>query len=290
MVQAKDFIERYEALRSTRDGYWLHVWREVRKFVMPTYSDYRCEGGIRGQSVFDTTAIEARSRLAAGMYNWMAPPDQRWFEMIPQNDDLIDNPEVKDYFAEVTRVVQFSLANSNWASVLIQTLNNMACGMDGVVYCEDGGEQSVVSFTSFPVETVCYSTNAKGHVDTLFREICMTARQMANEFKGGELPERIRSEANDPQKMDEKHKILHVIFPRNERDRTLMDSGNMPYGDVYIDLESKKVISESGFEEIPFAVCSFEKSENEQYGRGPGLNMLPTIKLANRMSQAYIME
>lgn len=288
MLESKDIIRRYEALRAKRDGTWLNVWREVRKYVMPTYSDYKTEGGIRGQEIFNTTAIEARARLASGMYNWMAPPDKRWFELVPQDEVLSEDSDVKDYFGEVTRIVAVALANSNWPSVLIQALNNLACGLDAVIYCEDGGDQSVLSFTSFPVETVCYAEDSRGRVDTLFREVEMTSRQLVQEFAEDDLPDKIREEAGNSDKKDTKHKILHGVFPRCEREKDCLDQKNMPFADVYIDMESGKIISEGGFEEYPFAVCRFQKNDNEAYGRGPGLDMLPTIKMANRMSQAYI--
>ena len=62
MVESKDIIQRSDALKAKRDGQWQAVWREVRKYVMPTYSDYKTEGGVRGQEIFNTTAIEARAR------------------------------------------------------------------------------------------------------------------------------------------------------------------------------------------------------------------------------------
>ncbi|MBQ7731601.1 MAG: head-tail connector protein [Lentisphaeria bacterium] len=289
MLEPKDIIRRYNALKAKRDGLWLEVWREARRYCMPTYSDFKTEGGVRGKYLFDTTAIEARERLAAGMFNWMAPPDKRWFELVPQDNELAKDEEVKDYFGEVTRIVAVSLANSNWASILIQALNNIACGLDAVVYCEDGGDQSVLSFTSFPIETVCYSEDSRGHVDTLFREVEMTARQLMQEFEEDHLPDKIREEAGNPDKKDTKHKILHGVFPRHDREKGCLDRKNMPFADVYIDEESSTIIYEGGFEEYPFAVCRFEKSDNETYGRGPGVNMLPTIKMANRMSEAYIL-
>lgn len=281
-------IQRYQALRALRDGYWLQVWREVRQYVMPTYSDYLTEGGARGMNIFDTTAIEARKRLAAGMYNWMAPPDKRWFEIVPQDDELAKNEEVSDYFGEVTRIISLALANSNWASVLIQVLNNLACGLDGIVYVEDGTPYSLLNFKSFPVETVCYAENSRGEVDTVFREFEMTSRQLVQEFDSNDLPEKIRQEAAEEKRQDCKHKILHAVVRRMKRDPGMLDNRNMPFADVYIDLECKKVIYESGFEEFPFAVCRFDKSDNETYGRGPGMDMLPTIKMLNRMHQAYI--
>lgn len=286
-MQPETIINRYQRLKSQRDGYWLNVWREVRKYVYPTYSDYLTEGGARGSTIFDTTAIEARKRLAAGMYNWMAPPDKRWFELVPENDELAKDDEVKDFFSEVTKIISFAMANSNWATVLIQVLNNLACGLDGIVYCEDGGALPL-NFRSFPVETVCYSEDNKGKVDTVFREFKMSARQIVQEFDGEALPDKIREFAADPKRMDQTFTIVHAVFPRTDRQKDMLDNKNMPYADVYIELESKRIIYESGFEEYPFAVCRFEKSDNETYGRGPGLDMLPDIKMLNRMRQTYI--
>lgn len=283
-----EIIARYNSLRATRDASWLSVWREVRHYVMPTYSDFLPEGGPRGEQLYDTTAIEARKRLAAGMYNWMAPPDKRWFEVVPADEDLQKDEEVKDYFSEVTKVISFTMANSNWSSVLIQVLNNLACGLDGIVYCEDGGDDSVLNFRSFPVETVCYSENAKGRVDSVYRESEMTARQILQEF-GSSTPPKIREEAANPNLQNKKHRILHAVFPRHVRSDNMIDNKNMPFADVAIELESKQILREGGFQEYPFAVCRFDKSDNETYGRGPGLDKLPDIKMLNRMRQAYIL-
>jgi len=286
-MDVKGIIERYSSLKASRDGYWLSVWREVRQYVMPTYSDFLTEGGARGQNIYDTTAIEARQRLASGMYNWMAPPDKRWFDLVPQDEELSKDEEVKDYFGEVTKEIAFAMANSNWASVLIQALNNLACGLDGIVYCEEG-DGTLLNFRSFPVETVCYAADWRGEIDTVYREFEMTARQMAQEFREG-IPDTVKREADGDKTKEKKHRILHAVFPRKERQKGCLDKKNMPFCDVYIDLETKVVLEEGGYEENPFAVCRFEKSDNEVYGRGPGLNMLPTIKMANRMQQAYIL-
>lgn len=290
-VDINKLLDRYTHLKSQRDGLWLNVWREVRQYVMPTYSDYLTEGGSRGENLFDTTAIEARKRLAAGMYNWMAPPDKRWFDLVPVDEGLSKDESVKDYFAEVTKTLAFSLANSNWPSVLIQLLNNLACGMDAVCYCEEGGEDKTLHFKSFPIESICYCEDAYGKVDTVFREVTMTSRQILREFSGKDdhVPEKIRAEGLDPKHQETKHKLLQIVLPRPDRDCTLMDNKNMAYADLYVDMETRTVVHEAGYEEFPFAVVRFDKSDNECYGRGPGLDKLPDIKMLNRMRQSYIL-
>lgn len=281
-------ISRFEKLKSTRDGAWLDVWRQARKFCMPTENHEVSEGGVRGVDIFDTTAIRARQRLAAGMYNWMAPPEQRWFELQPSDKELEGDEDVKEFFAKSTRIVAEALANSNWPSVLIETLNNLACGLDGIVYCEDCPDPDLLNFRCYPVEQVCYSESSKGKVDTVFVEMKLTARQLLQEFNEKKLPEKVVTDAKDLRRQDTSYNILHAVFPRPRRDEKMKDSVNMPIADIYIELQSKQIIHEGGFMESPFAVCRFQKASNEQYGRGPGVDLIPDIRMLNRMRQAYI--
>lgn len=287
-MDVQSIISRYESLKGKRDGYWLEVWRQVRRFCMPTENHDRSEGGERGEDIFDTTAIRARQRLAAGMYNWMAPPEQRWFELQPSDKELAKDEEVKEFFSKATRTVAEALANSNWPTVLLEALNNMACGLDGVIYCEDCPEPDLLTFRCYPIENVCYSESSKGKVDTVFVELTMSARQLLQDFPEKNLPEKIVADGKDMKRQDTEYQILHVVMPRWKRDEKMKDSRNMPIADYYIDLQSKTLIFEGGFIESPFAVCRFEKASNEHYGRGPGINLLPDIRMLNRERQAYI--
>lgn len=282
-----ELIARYEALASARDGYWLHLWREVRKYVYPSRQDNLPKGKQTSVDIFDTTAIAARYRLAAGIYNWMSPPDKRWFELAPQDDKLAEVDEVKSYFAEVTREIQLAMANSNWATRLIEVLNELAAGMDGILYVEDGGVDSVLNFRCLQVEHVCYCEDARGNVDTVFEQLEMSARQLLLEF-GDSCPEKVKAQATDPKQLDGQHKVLHVVLPRSQRNEFSKQALDMPFADLYIHCETKTLLREGGYSEIPYAVCHFHKSPGEQYGRGPGVDGLADIKMLNRYRQAYI--
>lgn len=287
-MDVQKILSRYHQLKAARDGAWLGVWRDVRRFVYPTCSDFLSEGGTRGEDIFDTSAISFRSRLAAGMFSWMLDPTKRLIELMPGDEMFDDDDEIKEYFTLVTKIVIDMIANSNWQTVTIQMLNNIAAGIDGVVFSEDNGGDTPVNLKSFPIESICYAENSKGRVDTVFRELVMTSGQMVQEFDEKMLPEIIREEAADPKRQDKKHRILHAVFPRRKREAGVIDNKNMPFADVYIEIALKHIVCEGGFEEFPFCVCRFEKADNENYGRGPGLNKLPDIKMLNRMRQAYI--
>lgn len=287
-MDSGEIISRFERLKSARDGSWMHTWETARRFCMPTEMFDRQAGDVRGSDIFDTTAILARERLAAGMYNWMAPPEQRWFELQVSDRELEKDDEVKAFFADATKLVAEAMANSNWPSILIETLNHLACGLDGIVYCEESPDQDQIVFRCYPVEKVCYAESSKGKVDTVFVEISMSARQMVQQFDEKNLPEKVLADAADPRRQDTLYHLLHAVFPRDKRNRKMLDSRNMPIADVYIELQSKQIIQEGGFYESPFAVCRFRKSSEEQYGRGPGVDLISDIRMLNRMRQAYI--
>lgn len=288
-MDIESILKRYSQLKSYRTGYWESLWREVRKYCYPNEQTGFSEGGERGNDILDTTACRCRSRLAAGMFAWMAPPDQKWFELAPANREIAEDDEVKIYFSKVSSCISEALANSNWPTVLVNVLNELACGMDGIVFCEDTGKQDVLNFRHYKVEDLCYVENAYGQVDTVFVEKKMTAAHMAELFGEEALPEKIKANAADPARQDTEHTVLQAVLPRKKRDLDMADGKNMPFADIYIEMESHKLLYEGGFQENPFAVCRFEKNSGEHYGRGPGVNLLPDIRMMNRIVASDIL-
>jgi hypothetical protein len=286
-MEVYNIIKRYNTLKGVRDGHWLPTWREARKFVMPNDVDYLSEGGKRGTELFDTTAVIACQRLASGIYAWMLDPAKRMIEVIANDAQMQQRPEVKDFYAKLSKKLLEKIANSNYSTVVQQMLQNCACGIDGVVYLE-GTPDNNIRFVSVPIEQICYTHDAYGVVNTVFREMQMSAIQIVQKFPGGNIADKIKQEAENPEKMDTKHKILQVVLPRKNYKKDMLDNKNMPFADYYIDLEHKSIIQESGFAEFPYFVCRFEVSPFEDYGRGPGVNLLPDIKMINRIQQSYI--
>lgn len=281
-------IKRFNSVKSERDSYWLKTWQQIRKYCMPEALDYNTEGAVAGGDIYDCTAVYARERLASGMYSWMLDPAKKLIELKAESSELNEFDDVQQFFAELTRRVIEEIANSNYTAPVLEMLNNCACGIDGVVFVED--VKGKVSFRSIPIEDVCYLESAAGEVDTIFRELELSSRQCVQFFdqESDRLPDYIKSEAAN-EKADKKHRILQAVFPRIHKKSDPESNKDFPFADYYIDLKTKTLIREGGFREFPFLVCRFVKLAKERYGRGPGLKMLPDIKMVNRMRQAYIL-
>lgn len=287
MADVEAIVRRFRRLKSRRDGYWQGLWRQVRHYCMPDQEDTLPKGAEAGLSLFDTTALAARERLASGMYSWMAPSDRRWFKVQAADRGLSETGEVADWFALATDCLEAELASSNWAGELLKSLNDLACGLDAVLYCEDGGAASSLAFRSYPVETVCYAVDERDRVDTVLREFELTARQMLMRF-GDDCPAEVRELAESQDRCDEARQVLHAVTPREVVSPEEPGPAHMPFLSLYIDLKTRSVLSEGGYEEMPYAVCRFRKSNREQYGRGPGIDALPEIRMLNAMRECFL--
>ena len=89
-------------------------------------------------------------------------------------------------------------------------------------------------------------------------------------------------------KPDEEVDILHAVVPRINRDPSKQDNKNMPYASFYIDMQTSKLLSESGFQEFPYIVPRFLKATGETMGRAPAMVALPDVKMLNLMSKTII--
>jgi len=123
-------------------------------------------------------------------------------------------------------------------------------------------------------------------VDTVFRKYHTSAVAAVQRFGIDNVSDSIKRVYE--KKPDEQVEILHAVTPRIDRDTTKRDNKNMPFASIYICMGSKMVMSEGGFEEMPYAVPRFLKSTGEVMGRSPAMVALPDVKMLNLMSKTII--
>ncbi len=89
--------------------------------------------------------------------------------------------------------------------------------------------------------------------------------------------------------MEEKVRVLHVIEPRSDLDRMQgsLAAKDMPWSSVHIEIDSKKIVKNSGYQELPAACARLAKRLNESYGRGRAMNGLPSIMLLNQVCEDF---
>jgi hypothetical protein len=267
------------------------IWRDIAPYVHPTKRDIgngsTTPDGIISMSshaaLFDSCGIEANRVYAAGSMAGMTPSDSPWFALEAPNH-LKDDDEIKAWYSRCTDITLRILADSNFYNEKHNVeLDDGAFGTAGLYIQEDFRDG--VRFESLPIGDYSILENHYREVDTVFQTDNFTARQAAQKFGEKNLPHEILKCLEDPKKVDSKHEFIRVILPRTDRSITAPGQANMPYACLWIEPKSKKVISDEGFEEAPFAVSRHTTWNRSPYGISPGMLALYDLRQLNVMQE-----
>jgi hypothetical protein len=121
--------------------------------------------------------------------------------------------------------------------------------------------------------------NAKGRVDTLYREMRMTAGAMAREFGVEKLSLGAQS-AYRTGNLDATFDVIHAIEPNWNADPTKLDKRNMPFRSCYFEQGGiqGQYLRESGFRRFRGLCPRWQTTGSDTYGESPGMEALGDVK------------
>lgn len=296
--------QRYESLKSAteRSNCEAH-WQEIAEVISPRKLDFvgmRTAGDKRMQKVFDPTGIAANDMLAAGLHGMATNPASKWFslrmlgERTTSDDgddvDINEVPDVQKYMSDVEEVMWQRLyqPGSNFTTALHECYLDLGAFGTAILFVgqrDDGG----LMFESRPLSECIIAENHEGRVDTVFRKTSYTVRQMIQmkEAYGWKVSETVQKFYDD-KKYDESVEVIHVVYPRTEREWGKKNADNMPWASVYFELKDAHELEVSGFPEFPYLVPRWAKYSGEIYGRSPGMVALPDCKMLQAMTLTKI--
>ncbi|KKL19295.1 hypothetical protein LCGC14_2466900, partial [marine sediment metagenome] len=146
--------------------------------------------------------------------------------------------------------------------------------------------QDRVRYTPIPIQQTFIEEDSRGRVNKFWRPFKYTAQQASEEWgqKAGQLVNDLIKKGDFQKKVD----LIHGVFPRDLFDSRKKDNINMPIASIWLEVSQEHLISESGFEEFPFAVGRFNKETDEKYGFSPAMNALADIKMLNQEKKTLI--
>ena len=266
-----------------RRSNWETHWQEVADLVIPRKSDiidHKVRGDKRHLEVFDATAIHSLELLASSLHGMLTSSANRWFSLRYKEVALNEDDTAKEWLEDVTDKMYVAFQRSNFQQEIFETYHDLcAFGTAGMFIEED--ETDIVRFSARHIKEIYISENAKGLVDCIYRRFKLTAKAAVDKFGIDNVSRQLQNIVkNSP--FDE-IEFCHVVKPRDIYNPKKEDKMNMPFISVYMEMESSKIISIGGFREFPYVVPRFLKASNEIYGRSPGMNSLPDVKVLNKM-------
>lgn len=228
--------------------------------------------------LLNSVAVEANEILASGCMSWIMPSEGRWFVWKPSPQQE-GNDAVEEWLQHCTEVAQTILFSSNFYSRAHEVLQDRSTYGTASLWAE-AGTRGPLNFRAWDVGTFVVSENAEGYCDMIFRSIERTARQAKAEFDT--LPAVVQVHLSSG-KIETKTRYLQCIFPREITAQSAEKGARgMPFASIYIHEESKSIVKESGFEELPAFVTRYLKwSEASAYGVSPAMRALAEIRGVN---------
>lgn len=274
-------LTRWGQLKSERSSWWAH-WQEISSYVLPRNGRFfiqdRNKGMRRHNNIYDSTGTRSLRILAAGMMAGMTSPARPWFRLGTSDPDLAKSASVKQWMADVTRLMLTVFQKSNTYRALHTHYEELgAFGTATGLVLEDF--DNVIHHYPLTTGEYAIATNWKGEVTTLYREFQKTVVELVGEFGIDNVSDTVKSMYNAGT-LDQWVTIIHAIEPRIDRDPRKRDSKNMAWKSVYFELNGRegKPLRESGYKRFPALAARWGVSGGDVYGNSPGMEALGDIK------------
>ncbi len=284
-------IARFEKAKTYRSN-WDYHWQEVADLTLPTrqFSYEYSSGEQRRNKIFNDTAPNAAQSLAAALSGMLTNTSTRWFMLTTSDHKVGQRESVRRYLHEATTVMldYFDSNKSQFAVSSHELFLDLVSFGTAVMYLNTEGDHLV--FQTRQLSNFYVMENESGVVTECYRNFKMSLRDALDTF-GDELSDetlRAADENSGSYNPDAEIEFVHAIYKRQERDPYKLDVTNKPFASIYIEVANKHVVRESGFDRMPYLVPRWSKAAEEMYGRGPAMQVLPGIKVANAMSRTLL--
>lgn len=278
----KQFLEKQlSQLVTARSSYDSH-WKELSDFILPNCGRFLTTDAGRNKrntKVVDPTGGLASRTLESGMLSGITSPTRPWFSLNTPNKQLMDSWPVKMWLSQVVELMNDVMNKSNWyqsLTVLYRYLGTFATGAISIL--ED--DEDVIRTHVLPIGSYYISNSDRLQVDTVFRKFSMTCRQLVAKFGLENVSDSVKS-AWDTGAYETWFEVVHAVLPNTNRDIGKLNSKNKRYSSVYYEPggSGDKLLSESGFDEMPILVPRWDINGEDAYGSScPGILALGGVK------------
>ena len=278
---------KLEALKQAR-AEWEPEWQEISDFVLPRRSDFNDEtqkGKRLTTKMYDGTAHSAAQLLADGLQGYMTSPNSKWFKLAFAESGKDAEDDAKEWLEAVEQRFTSLFDRSNFYDIVSQIfLDGVTLGT-ATMYTEMDMEAEGLYFTCRHQKEIYIATDRYGRVDTVFRVYKQAKRNIVKRFSENLKDEYIEEAKNQPYEEDS---IIHAVFPREDREAFKMDKVNKKYASVYILQDDNTLLSNDGYDELPYTVWRYRTNTDEEYGRSPAWSAISDIKVANQIQKTLL--
>lgn len=280
---------RLSELRLKRSS-WESQFSDIRRFIRPVSAPFSqgsslTKGEQLHNEIFDSTAPWAAEQLANGLHSYLTSSTERWFSigLRGHRTEKLNRSE-RMWLEEVADTIYhyYSMPESNHTPSLHEGYLDIGAFGTMAIFQEWDDQNGLPIFHPVSMGDLFIDEGANGHIDTAFRVRVMTRRQILQEWPDSQNLEQLQKASNETQ-----YEVIHAVYPRRDKSPGLF-ANKKPWASCYFCPSLKHIFSESGYDTFPYHVARWAKQTGEVFGRGPGLAVLPSVKMINAMKKELL--
>ncbi len=286
-------VERNGELQALKTP-WLPLYQSLAMYIFLRKQYFTIESlksPFMLNHVYDSTPGNAAHFAASSIVGQVMPNPYASFEFVPmvaEDEDVYD--DTYEFFETVNDVMPHILAlpDSGATNALLECVLDMVVFGIGSVQVDDVPESfaTPIRYRAADAKVMNIDEDRWGAVDTVYLNRELSVMKVVDQYGYENCSERVQSLYTSPSR-NEKLKILHAIQPRLQRDPLKLGNLDMPYGSYHVELDTKHVMKEGGYNEMPVIVSRFWKIVGEMQGRSPAMDALPDIRALNKLVEMF---
>ena len=284
-ADAAKLLKRLEQLKSQR-AIVEDVWRDCYRYTYPLrgvgLEDKSTDGTTLAATaadlqanLYDSTGTDSTRIHASALMSGLTPANSRWFQI---DVDGVDDAG-RQWLDAAADAIWENIHQSNYDAAAFDCMVDITVTGQFALFCDEA-DQGGYQFEQWPLATTYFAASEPGGmVDTVLNEFPMTAEQAVRAYGENMVSEKVLKASKD--KPDEKFVFVRAIYPREGKNGRM--ARNMPVASCHFERESKKVVRESGYHEMPIGVPRWSPIPGTAYAFGPVFDALPDLKTLNKV-------
>ena len=277
-------------------GKWYSRFRDISRYINPKSGFFEgfvpnFNAQIDYKLVMDADIQHYTGIMAAGMSSGLTSRTRPWFRLgleDKQNEEAVD---VKQWLAQVERIMYRILAGSNLYDAFYQCYQELGMfGTASFAVLEDF--HTVVRAMSFTIGEYYIGCDFMGRVNAFARQYWKTTDQLIYEFGWNNVSELVQRAYGAGQ-----HDAYFLVYELCEENKSKIDGyqnfKGMKYRNIKWEATSpmyKKPLEVKGYNEFPFMCPRWDLTTTaDTYGTGPGWQRLGDIKMVYAMQKDLIL-
>lgn len=287
--RVKELLSRRQALRNRR-GLWDSHWDDLARVQLPRrlgFVTQTTEGDRRTDDIFDGTPMQAARGLANAVGGFLRPDGEQWHHIRTVEDADGATDEAKDWLADTDERMRAAFDNPKARMRQAKGEADIDLVVFGTASVFTGETDTSLLFQTLHLKDAMPVFDEIGNPEGMFRDRRLTVRQAVARFTLDKLSVTVK-QLHENHKLDEYVNFVHVVVPRDEGRTDALLARNLPWADLWIEVDAEKLVFSGGFHEFPFSVPRWDTSSGEEFGRSPGMTALPDSNTAQAMGSTLL--